>query len=170
MSDTTATLTGLALLLLPAVALLVKLASLGWMIFILYVAAPLFIIGYCLQAAVAISGYFSARAVLRDSPVATRALVYSWATSVAVVLVGFFLIDGGTTGPGGSTFMLWTGLAGDSAASMVSTALFSIALFVWLVGWFCLVAEWISALVRRRRATKEARVGAAQVEAAAPVA
>ena len=156
-SDTTATLTGLALLLLPALALMVKLASLGWMVFALYIAAPVFIVGYGVQAAVAISGYFSARAVLRDGPVATRALVYSWATSVSVVLAGLFLVDGGDSGDWGSTFMLWTGLAGDSAASAVSSAICNLAIFIWLVGWVCLVVEWIAALVRRRRAAKAAQ-------------
>ncbi len=171
LSDTTATLTGLALLLLPAVALMLKLASLGWMVFALFVAAPLFVVGYGVQAAVAISGYFSARAVLRDGPVARRALVYSWATSVSVVLAGLFLVDGGDSGDWGSTFMLWTGLANDSAASAVSSAICNLAIFVWVVGWVCLVVEWIAALAHRRRAAKTAQTAqTAETESPAPVA
>jgi len=156
LSDTTATLTGLALLILPALALLLKLGSLGWMVFALFVTAPLWILGYAVQVAVAISGYFSTRGALRDGPAATRGLVYSWATSIAVVCVGFFLVDGGDSGDWGSTFMLWTGLAGDSGAADVSTAIFMLAVFVWLVTWVCLVVEWILALVRRRRASRAA--------------
>ena len=164
LSDTTATLTGLALILLPIVALLVKLASLGWMVFALFITAPLWLVGYGVQVAVAISGYFSARAVLREGPVATRALVYSWATSVAVVLVGLFLVDGGDTDEWGSTFMLWTGLASDSAASTVSTAVCNLALLVWVVCWVCLVTEWIAALVRRRRARRAGDAAASAAE------
>ncbi|MCR2791599.1 hypothetical protein NQ156_00805 [Microbacterium sp. zg.Y625] len=156
LSDTTATLTGLALITLPALALLLKLASPGWMVFGLLVTAPLWILGYAVQMAVAVSGYFISRGALREGPVATRGLVYSWATSVAVVFAGFFLVDGGDTGHLGSTFMLWTGLAGDSGAADLSSAIFSLAVFVWLVTWACLVVEWIIALVRRRRASRAA--------------
>ncbi|MCR2799284.1 MULTISPECIES: hypothetical protein [unclassified Microbacterium] len=155
LSDTTATLTGIALLTLPVLAMALKLASLGWMVFALFVTAPLWIIGYALQVAVAVSGYLRSRGALREGPVATRGLVYSWATSIAVVFAGLFLVDGGT-GDLGSTFMLWTGLAGDSGAAAVSTAVFTLAVFVWLVTWACLVVEWILALVRRRRASRAA--------------
>ncbi|MBD7956502.1 hypothetical protein H9651_02490 [Microbacterium sp. Sa4CUA7] len=154
LSSTTARLTGTALIVLPLVALALKLASAGWMVVAIIWTAPVWLVGYALQIAVAASGYLGGRGALREGTGARRALIAAWATSIAVVLVGFFLVDGGDSGDWGSTFMLAAGLAGDRAASDVSSAVCVVAASVWLAGWMWLVVEWVVALVRRRRAAR----------------
>ncbi len=153
-SPTTARLTGIALVVLPLVALALKLASAGWMVVAIIWTAPVWLIGYGLQVAVAASGYLGGRAALREGTGARRALIAAWATSIAVVLVGIFLVDGGDSGDWGSTFMLAAGLAGDGDAADVSSGIFVIAASVWIAGWLWLVVEWVVALVRRRRAAR----------------
>ncbi|MCR2784236.1 MULTISPECIES: hypothetical protein [unclassified Microbacterium] len=161
LSPAIAVLTATALIVLPPIALVFKLGSAGWVMLALVITAPLWLIGYGVQIAAAVNGYLTPRAVLRERPAALRGLIAAWATSIAVVLVGLFLVDGGDTGPGGSTFMLWTGQAGDRAASELSSGVSSLAAFVWIAGWLWLVVEWIAALVARRRATRAARETAA---------
>lgn len=165
LSGTTAALTGTALIVLPLLALGLKLGSAGWMVVAMIWTAPVWLVGYGIQVAVAITGYLTARGALRSGPGVTRVAVVAWATSIGAVLAGLFLVDGGDMDDWGSTFMLWMGQAGDSAAADLSGGVFSIAALVWILGWVWLVVEWIAALVRRRRATRAARV-----EAAAPAA
>ena len=144
-------LAGIILIVAPVLALIVKAYSLGWMIFIVMMIAPLLVVGYALQIVVAANGMLRARGALRQARGGMRAVAAAWATSVGVVLTAFFFVDGGDQG-WGSTFMLMSGLESNVAAGDVSTILCWIAGVVWLAGWVWLVVEWIIALVERRRA------------------
>lgn len=142
---------GLALIIAPLVALIVKVFSFGWMMFIVLSFSPVLIAGWAMVIVIAANGFLRAGGVLRTASGGARAAIAAWATSVGVVLSAFFFVDGGDA-TYGSTFMYWTGQDGSDAASSLSTTLFTIAAAVWLIGWVWVLVEWIRALVQRRRA------------------
>ena len=103
------TITGIALIVLPLLALLLKLPSFGWlMVILMFGPVILLILGYALQIVIAAQGFLSSRAVFAKGPARKRATVAAWLTSVAVVVLGVFMPDGGDSGYG-STLQVWLG-------------------------------------------------------------
>ena len=148
------TITGLALIIVPLLALAVKVASFGW--FMVIALWPLYIPvlllgGWVMQIIIASTGFFGRRALLAGRRGATRAIIAAWVTSAGVLLVALFLVDGGDSS-WGSTFMYWTGTASDTGVSAISEVLCGIAMIPWIGGWLWLLVEWIAAHVQRSRA------------------
>jgi len=153
--------TGLALIVLPILAVILKFFSFGWMMFfVIYGPIVLMVGGYILQVVIAAQG-FLARRPLWTGGARTRAVIAAWSTSVAVVLVGIFMPDGGDTGYG-STFQVWLGAysggphveAMHDATDGLSAAISYAAGVVWVLAFFWLVIEWIIGLTVRSRRSR----------------
>lgn len=147
------TIAGIALIVVPLIAVGVKTASFGWYmvlaIWTLYVPA-LLLLGWILQITVAATACFGRRARFAGRN-RGRAIAAAWTTSLGVLAFALCLVDGGDT-TWGSTLMYWTGTAGDDAVGTLSTVLAWAALVAWIGGWVWLVVEWIMALTRGARA------------------
>jgi hypothetical protein len=147
-----AILVGLALILLPLVALAVKtIAYPGWMLVIMIFYSPVFLIGYAIQIVVAANGLLRERGVLRTGSAGRRPVIAAWLTSVAVVASAFFLVDGGDDGRYGSVFTELMGTSSTAAGESASMAVFMLCAMLWIAGWLWLVVEWIVQLVLARR-------------------
>lgn len=146
-SRTTATLAGLALIVLPFVALLVKFVVPGWMLVFMLLYSPVLLIGWATQIVIAANGLLRARGVLRTGSAGLRPIIAAWLTSAAVVGVGFFLIDGGDDGNSGSAFTELAGTSSTSAGSDLSMILCLVCAVVWAGAWLWLLIEWIAQLV-----------------------
>ena len=146
-SRTTATLAGLALIVLPFVALLVKFVVPGWMLVFMLLYSPVLLIGWATQIVIAANGLLRARGVLRTGSAGLRPIIAAWLTSVAVVGVGFFLIDGGDDGNSGSAFTELASTSSTSAGSDLSMILCLVCAVVWAGAWLWLLIEWIAQLV-----------------------
>ncbi|NLB47342.1 MAG: hypothetical protein GX814_06340 [Microbacteriaceae bacterium] len=158
MSRQTILITGIALIVLPLVALGLKLFSFGWLM-VMLMFGPVFvmIIGYVLQIVIATQGFLVRRDLFGSA--LRRATLASWISLIGIVLLGIFVPDGGDSGYG-STFQVWLGAYGENgdAVHASTDALGDVVTFIamaaWIVGFVWLVAEWIAALVRRNRARK----------------
>lgn len=147
---------GLALILLPVAAVVLKLAVFpGWMMIIAIWSSPLLLIGYALQIVIAGNGFLRERGVFRRSPHGARAAIAAWLTSVGIFAVAFFLVDGGDDGTYGSAFTQLLGTSSTGEGEQVSMVLCLIAAFVWLLGWLWLLLEWVVQLVQLRRADRD---------------
>lgn len=147
-----AILVGLALILLPLVALAVKtIAYPGWMLVIMIFYSPVFLIGYATQIVVAANGLLRERGVLRTGSAGRRPVIAAWLTSVAVVASAFFLVDGGDDGRYGSVFTELMGTSSTAAGESASMAVFMLCAMLWIAGWLWLVVEWVVQLVLARR-------------------
>ncbi|WP_449281857.1 hypothetical protein [Leucobacter sp.] len=154
------TLTGVALIVVPLLAWVLKSFSTGWMMVIIILGPILLLLaGYALQIVIASQGFFSKRELFGSARL--RAMIAAWLTSLGVLLLGVFMPDGGDM-YFGSTFQVWMGAYGpnadavhaatDGLNSVVATA----AALLWLAAFAWLVVEWIVALVRRRRLARSA--------------
>jgi hypothetical protein len=156
--------TGIALIALPLVALGLKVFSFGWMM-VMVMFGPVFVLvaGYALQIVIAVQGFLVRRSLFEAAPGRTRAIVAAWLTSIGVVLVGVFMPDGGDIGYG-STLQVWLGAYSGSegveamheATDGLTSVLTWIAGLAWVAGFLWLLAEWVAALVQRRRARRVA--------------
>lgn len=169
------TATGLALILLPLIAVGLKCLSFGWMM-VMVMFGPIFVlaIGYALQLVIASQAFLSRRAALQSAATRKRATVAAWLTSVGVVVFGVFMPDGGDSGYG-STFQVWLGAysspdaeAMHAATDALNQVIAWIAAVVWIGAFLWLVVEWVIGLVQRRRARRAA--AAADPQLAAPLA
>jgi hypothetical protein len=151
-------LTGIALIVLPLIALAVKWVSFGWMmVFLMFGPVLILLAGYALQIVIAAQGFLSQREPLWIARARTRATIAAWTTSVAVVLVGIFMPDGGDS-TYGSTFQVWLsggeasgGSAALHAATDDLTAIVAlIAAVVWVGAFVWLFVEWVTGLAGRR--------------------
>lgn len=155
---TLARVTGIALIVLPLVALLLKVMSFGWMmVFIIF--GPIFVmaIGYVLQIIVAAQGFLSKKSAgLFDTARAKGATIAAWLTLAGVLVLGLTMPDGGDTG-WGSTLQVWLGAYGEhgeavhAATDVLTYVLAYAAAFAWIAGWAWLMVEWIGAFAQRRR-------------------
>jgi len=144
---------GLALIVVPLLAVAVKTASFGWFMVIAlwtFYLPLLLLIGWIMQIVIASTGFFGRRSLLAGRRGASRAIAAAWLTSAGVLLVALFFVDGGDTS-WGSTFMYWTGTASDQGVGAVSDLIAWIATIPWIGGWLWLLIEWIVAIVQRRR-------------------
>ena len=144
------TVTAVALILLPLIALAIKLAWPGWMLFVLLFVSPILVIGYVMQVIIAATGFLSARAAFRSSDARPRAVAAAWMSAAGIVVTAFFFVDGGDTDYG-SAFMYLIGGESDARLESISSIVALMAAIVWVGGWGWLLVEWIVALVRRRR-------------------
>lgn len=153
-------LTGIALIVLPLVAWGFKFFSFGWMMFIVIFGPILvLILGYALQIVIAVQGFLIKGALFGGTGDAggLRARIAAWASSIAFVLLGIFMPDGGDM-YFGSTFQVWLGAYGPNADAVhaATDGLTGIVAFfaavVWLAAFVWLAVEWILALSARRRA------------------
>lgn len=152
-------LTGIALIVLPLLALGLKLFSFGWMmVFLLFGPVLVLAAGYVLQLVIAAQGFLRRGGPIREPRARIRANAAAWTTSLGIVALGVFMPDGGDTGYG-STLQVWLGAYGssDGATAMheatdgLTEALAWIAAAAWIGGFVWLFVEWVIGLAERRR-------------------
>ncbi|NLA64370.1 MAG: hypothetical protein GX862_00230 [Leucobacter sp.] len=155
-----AIVTGLALILAPLIGWAFKLISIGWfVVIVMFGPIVLLVAGYIVQIIIASQGFLSRRPLFGARQ--RLATIAAWLTSVAVVLLGIVMPDGGDAYYG-STLQLWLGAYGPNgdavhqATTGLNDTLFVICTLVWLGGFVWLVVEWVIALVRRSRERKAA--------------
>jgi hypothetical protein len=154
-----AILAGLALILLPLVAVAVKtIAYPGWMLVVMIYYSPILLIGYATQIVVAANGLLRERGVLRTGSAGRRPVIAAWLTSVAVVATAFYLVDGGDDGRYGSVFTELMGTSSTAAGESASMAVLTPLALLWVGGWLWLVTEWIVQLVLARRVRERFRL------------
>ena len=151
-----ARITGIALIVLPLVALALKMFSFGWMmVFILF--GPIFVmaIGYVLQVVIAAQGFLSKKGLF-DHARMKRATIAAWVSLAGALVLGLTMPDGGDTG-WGSTLQVLLGAYGENsdavhaATDTLTTALAYVSAAAWVIGWVWLAAEWIGAYAARRK-------------------
>ena len=154
-SAASAVLAGLALILFPLLGVAAKLVYPGWMLVIaLWYGGLLLLPGYIVQIVIAATGLLGSRGVLRRAKGAWRSITAAWVTSVGILGVGLFLIDGGDDGRSESAMTVLLGMTDSPDAKDLSMVLALIFGFLWLAGWAYLVIEWIVQLVLARRARR----------------
>ncbi|KRA23972.1 hypothetical protein ASD65_05705 [Microbacterium sp. Root61] len=144
---------GIALIVLPLLAVVIKFTWMGWLALILVIVSPGLAVGYALQVVIAANGLLRPRGVLRAPTVRRRALLASWLSAGGVLVGAFFMVDGGDQ-DWGSAFMYIVGAPGNVALGDISTVISLAAGLVWIGGWLWLVIEWIAAHVRARAANR----------------
>lgn len=149
-----ATLAGLALIVLPLAALLVKFVFPGWMLVFMFFYSPVLLIGWAVQIVIAANGLLRERGVLRAGTAGLRPIVAAWLTSVGAIAVAFFLIDGGDDGTYGSAFTQMLGISSTAQGSDLSMFLCLVSAVIWLGAWLWLLIEWIAQLVLARSARR----------------
>lgn len=154
-TSTTSRLTGIALIVLPLIALGLKSFSFGWMmVFIIFGPIFVMLIGYVLQIVIAAQGFLSRKDLL--GPARKRATIAAWTSLVGILVLGVTMPDGGDTG-WGSTLQVWLGVYGENADAIhaatdtLTNVLAFIAGAAWIIGWVWLTVEWIGAYARRRK-------------------
>jgi len=151
-----ARITGIALIVLPLIALLLKTFSFGWMmVFIIFGPIFVMVIGYVLQVIAAAQGFLSKKGLF-DAARLKRATIAAWVSIAGALVLGVTMPDGGDTG-WGSTLQVWLGVYGENGEAVhaatdgLTTVLAYIAAVAWVVGWIWLMVEWIGAFAVRRR-------------------
>lgn len=149
---------GIALILAPILALVVKAAVFpGWMLFFIVMASIPLLLGYALQVVVAANGMLRTRGVFQTMPGRQRGILAAWITSIGILLVGIFLVDGGDDGTYGSAFTVLLGTSSTPGGEQLSTLLMLASALLWIGGWLWLVVEWIVLLAQRRSAARAAQ-------------
>lgn len=151
-SRSASTAAGLALIIAPPVAVIVKMFVYpGWMMLIILMTSIPLILGYALQVVIAARSMLRPNGVFSTAAGAQRGIIAAWVTSVAVILVACLLVDGGDDGTYGSAFTAITGTSSTAAGETLSTTLMLVSAAIWLASWIWLVVEWIVLGVRARR-------------------
>jgi hypothetical protein len=142
----------LALIVLPVVAIIIRLIQPGWIFVVLLVASPVLVISYALAVVIAATGFLTSRAAFLLSRVRWRGITAAWIAAASSVLASFFTVDFGDTDVYGSPFTILLGystppssIADASGLASVIFLSLGIAAFIWLT------IEWIAALVQRRK-------------------
>lgn len=154
------TLTGVALIVAPLLAWVLKSFSTGWMmVIIIFGPILLLLAGYALQIVIASQGFLSKRELFGTARL--RATIAAWLTSLGVLVLGVFMPDGGDM-YFGSTFQVWLGAYGPNADAVhaatdgLNSVVATVAALAWIAGFVWLAVEWIVALIRRRRLARPA--------------
>ncbi|UNK71759.1 hypothetical protein [Microbacterium sp. H1-D42] len=143
---------GIALIVAPVAAVVLKGSIFpGWMMFVAMMFSPVLLLGWALQIVIAVNAFLRARGVFRRSQGGWRALIAAWLTSVGVLAVAFFLVDGGDDGTYGSAFTELMGTSSTPEGESLSSVIMLACVFVWLTSWLWLVVEWIVQLVQARK-------------------
>lgn len=147
--------TGIALIVLPLVAVALKLVSAGWMlVFIIFGPIFVFAICYVLQIVIAAQGFLSRKDLM--GPAKKRATIAAWVSLLGLLVLAIALPDGGDSG-WGSTLQVWLGVYGEnaeavhSATDTLTTVLAYVAAAAWVIGWVWLAVEWVGAHAQRRK-------------------
>ncbi|MFD5213094.1 hypothetical protein [Microbacterium sp. NPDC058345] len=152
---TTATLAGLALIILPLLAVLLKLTVFpGWMMVLAIWSSPLLLIGYAVQVVIAANALLRQRGVFQRTTARRRGVIAAWLTSAGVLAAAFFLVDGGDDGRFGSAFTVLIGRSSTGEGESLSMSFFAVCAAIWLGAWLWLLVEWIVQLVRARSAQR----------------
>lgn len=154
-TTTSSRLTGIALIVLPLIALGLKMFSFGWMmVFVIFGPIFVMLIGYVVQIVIAAQGFLSRKDLLGAAK--KRATIAAWTSLVGFLVLGMAMPDGGDTG-WGSTLQVWLGSYGENAEAVhaatdtLTYALTYVAAAAWVIGWVWLTVEWIGAYARRRK-------------------
>jgi len=143
------TATGVAVIVLPIIAIAVKFITPGWMLVIFFYAGILLGAGYVFLVVMAASGFFGRRAAFAFvSP--SRARIAGLGHGIALVLFTFFLVDGGDNDDWSSPFITVLGLDRD-AFSDVTGGLAGVAFFAAIGFYVWFIVEWAIALRAKRR-------------------
>jgi len=139
-------------ILAPLVAIALKLPTGGWLLVGMVFSFPIWLIGYAAVVVPAAVGMLRGRGSLRRPGHRTRAVIWSWLTSIGVLIVGLTVVDGGDTSESvASTLGLMLGSTGtDSPVNDVSAVIAMVAAVPWLGGLLALLVEWMVSLARRR--------------------
>ncbi|WP_309129509.1 hypothetical protein [Microbacterium sp.] len=150
-----AVIAGLALIVLPPLAVLLKLSVFpGWMMVLAIWSSPLLLIGYAVQVVIAANALLRSRGVFSRTAAARRGLIAAWLTSIGVLAAAFFLVDGGDDGRYGSAFTELLGTSSTGTGETLSMQFFAVCAALWLGGWLWLLFEWIVRLVKSRSARR----------------
>lgn len=142
-------LAGLAIILLPVIALAVKFITPGWMLVILFYAGILLGALYVFLVVMAASGFFGRRAAF--SFVANRrGRVAGITHGLGVLLFMAAIPDGGDDGSWSSPIIAVLGLDTESFGS-ATEALATVGFVVAVAGYLWFLVEWILALRVKRR-------------------
>ena len=134
-----ARITGIALIVLPLIALLLKTFSFGWMmVFIIFGPIFVMVIGYVLQVIAAAQGFLSKKGLF-DAARLKRATIAAWVSLAGALVLGITMPDGGNSE------------AVHAATDGLTAVLSSISAIAWVGGWIWLIVEWIGAFAARRR-------------------
>lgn len=150
--------TGIALIVMPFLAIALKFISFGWMLVMLMFGPVLvLLIGYVLQVVIAVQGFSLPRGAFSSAPGARRGVIAAWVSLIGLMLFAIFMPDGGDIGYG-STLQVWLGAytledptAMHDATDTLTGVLAMVAAVVWIGSYLWLVVEWIIALAQRRR-------------------
>jgi hypothetical protein len=143
------TATGLAIILLPVVALAVKFITPGWMLVILFYAGIVLAALYVFLVVMAASGFFGRRAAFSFVP-SVRGRIAGLGHGFGVLLFMASIPDGGDTGEWSSPIITVFGLDRDAFGS-TTEALTGVGLVIAVVGYLWFVVEWAIALRVKRR-------------------
>lgn len=147
--------TGIALIVLPLIAIGLKMCSFGWYMVIM-IFGPIFVMagGYVVQVILAAQCYLVKSDLLGVSR--TRATIAAWLSSIGFLVLGITMPDGGDTGYG-STMQVWLGSYGANAEAIhaatdtLTYVLAIVSAIAWVAGFVWLMIEWIGAHARRRK-------------------
>ena len=143
------TATGVAIIVLPIIALAVKFITPGWMLVILFYAGIILGAAYVFLVVMAATGLFGRRAAFAFvSP--TRARIAGLGHGISVVAFMFFLVDGGDNDDWSSPFITVLGLDRDAFADLTG-GLAGVAFFLAIGFYVWFIVEWAMALRVKRR-------------------
>ena len=143
------TATGVAVIVLPIIALAVKFITPGWMLVILFYAGIILGAAYVFLVVMAATGFFGRRAAFAFvSP--TRARIAGLGHGISVVAFMFFLVDGGDNDDWSSPFITVLGLDRDAFADLTG-GLAGVAFFLAIGFYVWFIVEWAIALRAKRR-------------------
>jgi hypothetical protein len=143
------TITGIAIIVLPVIAIAVKLITPGWMMVILFYAGIILGAGFVFLIVMAATGFFGRRAAFAFvSPI--RGRIAGLGHGVGVVAFMFFLVDGGDNDDWSSPFITVLGLDRDAFADLTG-GLAAVALFLAIGCYIWFIVEWALALRVKRR-------------------
>jgi len=143
------TATGVAIIVLPIIALAVKFITPGWMLVILFYAGIILGAAYVFLVVMAATGFFGRRAAFAFvSP--TRARTAGLGHGISVVAFMFFLVDGGDNDDWSSPFITLLGLDRDAFADLTG-GLAGVAFFLAIGFYVWFIVEWALAVRAKRR-------------------
>jgi hypothetical protein len=141
-----------ALLFLPVLAFVVKLAFPGWLVLAGLVVSPVLLVGYVTIVLIGVLGFLTPRALfLGAGAPGVRAVIAAWSHGAAILLAALFVVDFGDAGPGISAFTTLVGAVGDDEVESLSSSLAAASALLGVGAWFWLLLETVVAAVRRRR-------------------
>jgi len=145
------TLAGIALLLGIPALLALKSAYAGWyLVILIWLGGVFLVIAWALAWVIAFQTFFARRNAFAVTGGVVRMRIAAWLHTAALALAGAIAPDGGDDAPYPSVLGAMLGLPTGDQQDLVLVAYLALLagalVFVWIV------AEWITALVLRRRA------------------